>query len=159
MKTVITGFIIGFALTVFALLNNSFAGAPNCTGTTTITASGVDVYPSLSDCKISVSKSIFEFTAVHLPAGASQGDEFTIEDNSSYEMDECIEYWDEYDERMVQLCWPAGVDITAVDYPNETVEQSASVSLSGYYVPSAPARQRVKYILLGTDWVGTYSTF
>lgn len=137
----------------FLIVSTSYAGSPSCSDVTQITASG-NYAASNSECIISVEKTFSEYTVVHLPPGASIGDKFTVQDNTSYTLDYCADYGDPGEPLIV--CNPAGVIIDAVD---ATVDGSQSITLSGYYYQEMPLRQRVIFIFDGSDWNATYSDF
>lgn len=149
--------LIAFIFTV--LSTTAYAGSANCSNITHVTASGVDIYPSNSECVISIEKSISEYTVVHLPTSPSTGDEFTVEDHSPYNLDTCDPYFDEELQETLYLCYPAGVEVVSVDAPSVLVDGSNSLVMSGYYWQSSPNRQRVKFTFDGTDWQAAYSTF
>ncbi len=144
-----------YSVLIIALVFNqlAYAGSPNCSGTTQLTAAG-DYLALTSDCTISNEKTFFEPTSVDLPSSPSIGDEFTVQDNTSYTLDDCEDYGDPGAPLVV--CNPAGVTISAAD---ATVDGSESVTLSGYYYQYTPSRQRVKFVFDGSDWNATYSNF
>lgn len=143
-------------LLVFAISTSSYAGSANCTGVTAITASGLTYNASSSDCVISVEKTVYEDTLIVLPAG-QLGDEFTVQDNTSYSLDHCDEpYWDEETQQNITFCYPYGVSISAV---NALVDEAGTLTLSGYYVQGSPQRQRVKLTFDGSNWQAQYSYF
>lgn len=137
-----------------------YAGAANCSGTTQITASGLDYYASTSDCIISVEKTVSEDTFIHLPANAQAGDEFTIQDNTSYSLDTCDSYYDEESMQTIYYCWPYGFSIQSMDAGNGVlVDGGDLLSDAGYYLVGSPHRDRIKLTFDGSNWQAEYSTF
>jgi hypothetical protein len=130
----------------------SYAGAPNCTSVRHIIASG-NVTVSASDCIISIEKTVFEDTTVNLPSDASAGDEITVISATSYELDQCEMYYDDYLERDVTICWPGSIYVLAGE---ALIDGSNVFGMAGMYDILAPSRQTIKFTFGGVNWTSDY---
>lgn len=143
-----------FIALMFAVPTVACAGSASCSGTTVISAFGVNVNLT-SQCILSVEKSFVEATVFHVPSSATIGDEFTIEVNTPYNIDSCDFYIDEETQERIDYCWPSTVSLLTPS--GVSIDGSSIVELVGFYSPLNPYRQRVKIVYAGSGlWNATY---
>lgn len=105
----------------------AWAGAPNCTTVTDVTA-GNSYTASAADCVIRVNRP-FSFTSfeVNLP---EDGGTFKVQNGASYAGDQCD--YDDVDQ--IYICYPRAITTYSLDRVHNTVDTANSVTETGMYV-------------------------